>query len=605
MNEPTATPDSLWQRAPRWDRPWTYPLAALLLGLPALLLDWVADDHVQVAALRGRHPTMSGSLTDLFCFAPGDVESWQALTRAGYGWWMSPELRLCFMRPLSSGLIRLDHAVFGDHPALHHLHSLGWSALTAFAVGALLHRLLPTRVAAFGALLWVLDDARWMPAGWLANRNALVATAPVLLGAIAWVRWQREGWRPGRWWAPIGLGIGLLGGEPAVAGAVLYAILAFSDLGGVARGTPLVRRIALLLPSAAVVVAWAVPWSLGGFGARNSGAYLDPLRELGAFVVAVPTRLPVLLSALLVNAPADAWATLPGIRVAFFGFGVVVALGFAVWLRAAHRRADADGPPLVHAVWLAMATALMLVPSCATPPTTRVLTLPAATGMALVGWLLVALEADVRASVRWLRRAVWAWHGPIGATAGVGYLVLAATLNHHAQGFDDGPALQGVADKVVIIPAAPDLAVGIYPPFSRRRQGLAGPAAWHTLALQRPGLRFRRTDSRTLEVESPELPLFGTMVEGLLAGPANLPVAGEVRDLGALKVHIDRADRFGVVAARFVFAEPLESARYRFLQPNETGWQTFTPPPVGATWEPPLLPTLFGVAGDASWYDAR
>lgn len=597
------TPAPDWQQAPRWAQPRIFAALAFVLGLPALWVGRLADDHIHQAALAGRHPTMGRGLGDLFCFAPGDPDRWLDLVQSGYGWWMAKDLRLCFMRPFSSATILLDEALFGSAAVPAHLHSLLWAAAAAAMVHIVLRRLLPARIAAFGALLWVLDDARWMPSGWLANRNALLATVPVLIGIWAHLRWRQDGWRPGAWVGPLGVALGLAGGEPAVAAFALIFALVWGGLDrpvGQPPGT-VVERLRVLLPYVVVGVLWAVPWALGGFGARSSGAYLDPLREPAAFGLAVIARLPVLFSAALWNAPADAWATIPATRVGLAASGAVAVALLLRWLRGSARR-DPGGPPLATALWLLLAAALALLPSCATPPTTRVMSLPAVPLMALLGWLVVATERDGR---RWLRRAILGWHGVVAPLAAVGYLVLVAGLNAVAQGYDDGPAMDGIAEKTVIVPWAPDVAVGLYPPFARRSKGLSAPKAWFALTMQRPGLQFERTAIDTIEARSPQLPLFGTLVEGLLAAPSKLPAQGEVRDLGALRVEVVEADAAGIRRVRFVFAAPLEDPRYLWLEPKVGGWRRFVPPPVGTRWEPPLMQTLFGIMSEANFPDRR
>jgi hypothetical protein len=55
------------------------------------------------------------------------------------------------------------------------------------------------------------------------------------------------------------------------------------------------------------MVAYLVMYKLRGFGAYGSGSYVDPVGEPGRFLLSALVRVPVLLSGLVMEVPADLW----------------------------------------------------------------------------------------------------------------------------------------------------------------------------------------------------------------------------------------------------------------------------------------------------------
>src|SRR5262249_4386496 len=152
--------------------------------------------------------------------------------------------------------------------------------------------------ASLALLFFVIDDAHTQPIGWISCRHVLIAAAPTLLGLAAHLRFRERGFRAGRWLAPLGIAIGLLGGETALGGAALvvaYELVGPGSLAG-PRPQPLARRLAAAAPTLAVVGAYLVIYRALGCGASASGAYVEPLTEPLAFVTAVAVRLPTLLA---------------------------------------------------------------------------------------------------------------------------------------------------------------------------------------------------------------------------------------------------------------------------------------------------------------------
>src|SRR5690606_22597983 len=131
------------------------------------------------------------------------------------------EMRVGFFRPLSSALIHLDLAAFGDRVVLWHLHSIAWYLALLALVLALYRRVLPPGAAELAVLFFAVDDAHSIPVGWLANRNSLVAAVPALAGLLLHLEWRERGFKPGAPLSALAYAVALLGGESAL-GALAY-----------------------------------------------------------------------------------------------------------------------------------------------------------------------------------------------------------------------------------------------------------------------------------------------------------------------------------------------------------------------------------------------
>ncbi|MCP4808085.1 MAG: hypothetical protein GY884_22300 [Proteobacteria bacterium] len=164
---------------------------------------------------------------NVFAFFHGDNAQW--VESGMVPWWLDPALDIRFLRPLSTLTHVIDHQLFGTWAVGPHAHGILWYVASVVVVGLFLREVLPERIAWISTLLFALDDAHWYAALWIANRNALVALVPALLGLVAHIRWRR-GWRPGLPLSVLGLALGLAGGEPALG--VFALLLAYQRWGG-------------------------------------------------------------------------------------------------------------------------------------------------------------------------------------------------------------------------------------------------------------------------------------------------------------------------------------------------------------------------------------
>ena len=196
--------------------------------------------------LRG-HVETGYSPLELFSVMRHGPEVLREYTDLGiFPWWTSEELRLAFFRFLSAATHWLDYRLWPDSAPLQHAHSLLWLGALVGATALLYRRIHGASwVAGLAALLYAVDEAHGAPAGWLANRNALVATLFGLLCLLAHDRWRRGGAGSGRHalLAALCLALALAGGEMGLgAFAYLVAYAVFLDRG------PVRRRLLSLAP---------------------------------------------------------------------------------------------------------------------------------------------------------------------------------------------------------------------------------------------------------------------------------------------------------------------------------------------------------------------
>ncbi len=570
--------------ARRWAARWlsfpraTWAALALgaLLSAPTLSLGLLLDDYFQLYAA-----SILGSpwqALDLFNLIPGDPATVEALIRGGpLPWWTHPGLKLAFWRPLASVLIRLDVAAFGQSVWLYHLHSAVWYLAVIGACALLLRRALPGALGAGALLLFALDGVHWMPVTWLANRNALVAAAPALLGLVAHVRWREERWRPGLPLSLLGFAVGLAGGEAALG---VFGYLAAYEL--VAGPWTARKGLAALLPSAALGAGYAVLYRALGYGVRGSGLYLDPFSSLGAFVTTLPERLLAMSAGQLVAVPAD---LRPRVVPVVCG-ALAVALGGLMLCRA---WGGLTGAQRRGARWLLAGAGLSLLPVAATEPMNRLLLLPSLGGAVLVAILV---------------RYGWTATGRLERAAAYGLLVVHVPLSaigwitHHHGLATAGPRAEEVlltrhlevASRRVVLIAAPDFATAVYAQSVRAYRGVPQPRAWWTLSAAPYDHRLTRTGMDSFELEVVGGRMLSTAYERVFRGSDPALRAGARVALDGATATVLDADEVGPKRVAFHFAVPLEDPSLLILEWRDGKLQPMALPAVGASRYLPYTP---------------
>ena len=576
---------------------------AVLLVAPSLRVGLVGDDLFHVLMLRpapGVNGLPHGSL-DLFRFASGQPGANRALMDEGvFPWWADPQARLSFWRPLSALTHWLDHQLYPGSPALMHAHNLAWYAALVLVAGLVYRRLFARPwYAGLALLLYAVDHAHGPTAGWIANRNALVALALALPALLSYDSMCRRGDRGAAFLGPAFLGAGLLGGESAlivVAYLISYAL--FLDR------APWGRRLLHLAPYLGVVVIWRIVHVGLGHGADRSGLYFDPGHDPLGFATAVVERLPVLLLAAFALPFSDFWDVYPLVAPAWprpiWLLGLAVAVALVALLRPLAAR---DRTVRFWAVGCLLAT----IPVCAPFPNDRLLLGPSLGAMALVARLLGAVaDGAYPAATLGSERAVKVAAAVLAAL----HLALAPVLlplRARAVALIDTrlrladasiPATDAITGKTLVLVNPPLDPFGGYFPIYRAALGRPAPRHFRWLATGVSDLDIERVGANTLRVR----PTGGYLASSsqLMLRSLRHPLAlGETVSLTGVTFEVTALTGDGRPAEVEVrFAVPLDDSSLRFMQwDGADGYVPFAVPRPGRTVRVPAVDirrALFG-----------
>ena len=583
-----------WLRSPHL--PWHLALLSAVLTLPALWVGWHVDDWFHQALLRGvQLPAQTGDRwAGLFDFMGGDPTRTAHMRDGGFvPWWLPEGFQVRFFRPVTVATHLLDHLVMPTSAAFAHAHSIAWSAALV-ALVTLLYRQFHglSAVAGLAALAYAVDESRGVPVGWIANRSALVAVFFGVATLLAHDRWRRADWTPGRWLGPLFFALALLSAEAGLATtAYLFGHALFMDTG------TRTRRLARLLPFAALVVVWRLAYSAAGFGASGSGLYIDPVVHPVRFAIAAGSRLPVLLAAQWTSLPSMVASFMPPLITAVMVAGAVTVLVGVTWLLRPILRTSATARMWTTGMVLAA------IPICATFPANRLLGFVALGGSALLGELaqhyggpgLAWLRSDApRPSRRWPGRAVSAL---VFLPLLTGLVALPAGT-YAITGLDAllfGPCDVAVsrdaaiADKTVVFVNSNALCVG-YMPVGRIVQGVPAPHRVRLLASAIYEVHVTGVDAHSLQIRA---------IGGYHSHPADqlmrsyddpLPIGATVAVAG-MQVEVLRHTASGLVDTVLVrFDKALDDPSLVWVATRDLVGGPFQPPRPGQTV---ILPAAF------------
>jgi hypothetical protein len=560
-------------------------LVALLLVSPCLRVGPVGDDYMHMARVDpGLHaPGFAYAPLDLFTFVSGDPAQRAVLLEEGvFGWWMAPDFRMSFWRPLSSLTHVLDHALWPRSFVLAHAQSMLWFAALLVVLSAVYRRFHAAWIAHLALLLYAVDDARGWVLGWVANRNVLVAATLAFAALVVHDRARRDGWRPGLWLAPALFALGLLGGEAALGvTGYLFAYALFVDSG------PLARRLARLWPYGALSVAWLAAYKLLGYGTSGGGMYLNPLDEPAAYVRALVERLPVLAAAQVGLGIADAWVALPPTaRLALYLGAILVLAVFAAVLAPVWRRLPACR------FW-ALGAVLSLLPVCATYPMDRLLVFAGVGGMAgvalvLADWVeggLAVLARPRRLFATAVVVGLVAVHVVLAPLLLPARVLLFGLLGQMGDRLEASiPADASVRGRSLVILAS-SAEMTTFPPWMQRQvTGAPRPAHMRVLASCFSKLSVSRPDTATLRVR-PEKGFLDNEWLRMVRGASRPFRAGDEVELPDVHVRVRDVTSDGRPAeADFTFGVPLEDPSLLWTRLQAGGTLVpWSPPGVGET----------------------
>jgi hypothetical protein len=558
-----------------------------LVALPSISIGFFSDDYALISQLK--HPWLSRPVwCDLYQFTARTDEGNRALIEAGFlPWWSAPGLRFHFLRPLSSALLALDHALFGDAPLGWHLHSLVWWAVLLGVVRALYLRLLQGYAGVIALAAFAFATAHVQPYGWIASRHMTVAITFALLAVLAHIRAREDGWAPGRWLAPVFLALGLAAGEAALAGLAFW--IAYEFAGPESLGDSR-RRLQATTPGLAVLIVYAVLYKALQCGTAASAGYLDPLHAPVAFAAAAPTRFPALVANALLGVPAEFSVTHPALPFVVAG-GAAAAIVALLWFATRPRIEPAER---VTARWLVVGALATTVVGLGGYPGGRLLLGSDFGIMAVLGLII---QRGVGPGP-WLRRIGAGFFGLVHiALAPLVVLRLAIPVTAWMSRANEAIAAAVPAEVPpgsTVFAIASDPMASVYVEAVLGFQGAGTVRCWSWLSGAAADHRLARLDDRTLSIE----PLGRTFLEGpfeRLYRSAVYPwkVGDEVEQCGArIRVAAESGGRPTRVEVRL--PGPLDGGPFVVLAWNGLRLAPVIVPPVGQDVRLPRLPGPMG-----------
>lgn len=364
-------------------------LLGMLLGVASVFTGRQTEDHYHFSAIRGGGVQPPYRL-NLFNYIDGNIGGIYNLKDFGtVPWFTLPDYKVSFWRPVTSFTHWVDYHYFPDSPWLAHCHSLLWYGALILAAAQLFKRLLPLPwMAALATFFYAIDDAHAHPVGWLANRNAILATLCGVLAIVAHDAWRGAGAISklrralAALLAPVALAVGLGCGEFAV-GAVGYLAAHALFMDRVAGDTQLsglrrwLTRALVVLPSLLVTGGWLFLYRKLGHGTYGTDFHLDPVADTARFSLQALWRLPALIAAQLFGIDSEAWWRLEPSTQYLLGalISLLIAL-FFYWLRSSLRSSQSR-------FWL-VGMLLATLPACAALPQDRMLFFTGLGGLALI-----------------------------------------------------------------------------------------------------------------------------------------------------------------------------------------------------------------------------
>lgn len=558
----------------------------MALVLPSLWGGRRLDDFI-LESILSRAPLAAGlaaSRLDLFNFLDGDPARTRRLIDLGLvPWWTLEEVRVSFWRPLSALSHWLDHRLWPDLPSLMHAQSILWYGGLVLAVAILYRRLMgPNWAAGLAALLYAVDSAHGFPAGWLANRNALLGALFGTLALWAHDRCRRDGWRAGAGLGPALLLAALLSAEAAVA-TIGYLVAHAVFLDRESRRA----RVVALVPYALIALGWALVYRRLGHGTWGAAPfYVSPgeptqfaraLVEHGPFLLFAQWGVPLDLALSFVGSPRVLW-----IAALLF----LALLG--VLLLPLLRRSE------VARFW-ALGHVLAVVPACSTLPHERHLLLIGVGAMGLLAQFLAGLvdrgswlpsAAAWRISAVALSVPLVAAHAVLAPlrlpVAAQGFVEFDRILRAGAESLPLDPRLE---QQDLVIVNAPDAGVASFVHFYRASNGQPLPRRSRRLASSLAPVELSRPDAQTLVVRQAG-GFFPQPYDRVFRGRSHPMTEGQRVPLTGLTVAVTQVTGDGrPLEAVFRFAVRLEDPSLRWVawrhQDGSGRYVPFTPPGIG------------------------
>jgi len=278
---------------------------AFLLSVPSLFNGFVLDDYYHRLVMSN---TMYSNLlveTDyswgLFSFLQGDSEKNSILVSKGVlPWWVFPEIKYTFFRPLSELSIAIDYFLWANNPVAMHLQNTFWFVLCVFSAGLFLFKNAPKNVAILSLIFFLLEGSHGFAISWLASRNAMIACAMSFFSLYYLSAFFQDKNIKFYIVTMVFHIMALLAGEIGITSAAflsLYIIIFPKD--------SFIKKFKLCIPIIAITFFWVGLRSVLEYGAYGTGAYIDPFKYPGEFITSVIDQVPLIFFSLCVGLPVE------------------------------------------------------------------------------------------------------------------------------------------------------------------------------------------------------------------------------------------------------------------------------------------------------------
>lgn len=563
---------------------WVLPLVA---ALPAIFTGYVLDDLQQQSMVRGTYDSVTRGPDDLYCFSLGPG---RGIDPAILSWWDDPQSSLCFLRPISSFSLWLDHTWLWRWPVLPHLHSIAWFFALWCVWRAILLRYLPARIANLALLLSALSGALAMTTGWIASRHALVGGALGIAGLHQCLASRdpvntRTSARVARELFGLALiGLGLLSSEMVLG--IFGFLVAREWLTRDAQGALRRGALARIIFYAVCGLAYVSTHARLGYGAPKYPLYLNASGDPWTFLRALPGRLLALCGDQVLGLPSDLWVY-PNL---VWMLGVVCAFAAAMFVIALLRLWPALEDPSLSALrWLGLGALLSLAPALSGMAGGRALTIAAFPANALIAAFLLSGESLL--GVIRSRRRRWGVlaRRTLAAGAFIGnpiahfawFFVLYTLDEVGERSLPDSQVSCAANADVYMVDASQLGAVAWYARYWLKDK--LGAEHYRQLTMSPIGaerIRITRTGPSRLSMQSTGGPLVGEMA--IPPGSGEVFHAGMTRKYEDYSVHVKQVTPQGPTELDFEFARKLDDPRLCVFIQDDARLYQFKPPAVGS-----------------------
>jgi hypothetical protein len=549
-----------------------------LLALPSLQIGFYQDDWDLIAALRrGVRP-----FYDLFRFATGDLRGNQALIGSGdYPFWIAPDFKLHLIRPLTSIVLSIDNAVFGNEPLGYHLDTLAWYVALLVGVSMVFRRVLPPAAATLSLLVFALRTSHTLPFAWISARHVLIAAVPSVFALLAHVRAVRDRSTGAQVLAVCLLVLGFAGSEVAL-GIVPFWI-GFDLIEARAQGGWR-RAIASSAPAIVLTAAYLAAYrSLGG-GAHAALGYRDPIADLGSFLETALPRIPVYLGDALLGIPAEIggsrFSVAESVGIALFAVSLCALL-----FRAMSREFREQTTALT---WLVPAAVLALGPGLAAL-WGHALVIADLGYAALIGTLLLGLIEGSSKRVGFAAAAVvlGVCHVVVPPVVTLRNTATIARRSEISTRMAMTAELDGPPAKTVLLVGAPDAQTYFYARDILETLVPERVACWSALVPSNGRYRLTRSGVQSLRLEELEPPR-NNAYSAFFAASRPFAVGDEVEQCGA-KIHIEAVRSGTPSALRIDTADSLDKGGIALLAMRDFRLRRVPMPAVGDSVQLPRL----------------